>query len=84
MHPSEQMEQLTPILKNECMHPTNEAISRGSKMGKNWKKKFYDNLYSTPFQQPWANPKHSFSQVNGETQQNQHAIILEYDVRKRS
>ncbi|GMB09298.1 YpzG-like protein [Thermolongibacillus altinsuensis] len=53
-------------------------------MGKHSKKKFYDNLYSNPFQQPWANPKHAHSQVNGETQQTQHAIVLEYDVRKRS
>lgn len=53
-------------------------------MGKNNKKKFYKNLYQDPFQMPRANPKHAFNQVNGETQQTQHEIILENQTRKRS
>jgi YpzG-like protein len=53
-------------------------------MGSNQKKRFYDNLYSNPFNQPWANPKHAQSQVNGETQQTQNLIILEAQTRKRS
>ncbi|MDF0725917.1 YpzG family protein [Cytobacillus suaedae] len=53
-------------------------------MGKHTKKKFYDNLYSNPFQQAWANPKHSWAQVNGETKQTQNLIILENQTRKRS
>jgi hypothetical protein len=51
---------------------------------RNTKKKFYDNIYSNPFQRPWANPKHSHAQVNGETQQTQDLIILERQTRKRS
>jgi hypothetical protein len=53
-------------------------------MGTNQKKKFYDNLYSNAFSQPWANPKHAFSQVNGQTQQTQNLIILEAQTRKQS
>jgi YpzG-like protein len=32
----------------------------------------------------WGKPKHSFRQVNGETQQTQSLIILEHETRKRS
>jgi hypothetical protein len=53
-------------------------------MGSNQKKSFYDNLYSNPFKQPWANPKHAQSQVNGETQQTQHLIILKRQTRKQA
>jgi hypothetical protein len=53
-------------------------------MGNNTKKKFYNNLYSNPFQKAWANPKHGFRQVNGETQLTQSLIILERETRKRS
>lgn len=53
-------------------------------MGRNTKKKFYDNLYSNPFQKAWANPKHGYRQVNGETQQPTNLIILERETRKRS
>ncbi|WP_072581050.1 YpzG family protein [Bacillus weihaiensis] len=53
-------------------------------MGTNQKKKFYDNLYSNAYTQPWANPKHAHAQVNGETQQTQDLIILERQTRKRS
>lgn len=53
-------------------------------MGTNKKKKFYDNLYSNAFTQPWAKAKHSHAQVNGETQQTQDLIILERQTRKRS
>ncbi|BDG33460.1 YpzG family protein [Parageobacillus thermoglucosidasius] len=53
-------------------------------MGHHPRKTFYDNLYSNPFQQPWANPKHAYSQVNGETQQALNLIILERETRKRS
>ncbi|RSK26146.1 YpzG family protein [Bacillus sp. HMF5848] len=47
-------------------------------------KKFYDQLYSNPFNQPWASRKHANAQVNGETQQTQNLIILENQTRKRS
>ncbi|WP_209124076.1 YpzG family protein [Alkalihalobacillus sp. BA299] len=40
--------------------------------------------YADPFQSPRANPKHAFHQVNGETEQSQHNIILEVQTRKRS
>jgi len=53
-------------------------------MHRGTKKDFYDNLYSNPFSQPWANPKHAHSQVNGETQQTQNLIILQRQTRKRS
>jgi YpzG-like protein len=53
-------------------------------MGSNQKKSFYDNLYSNPFNQPWANPKHAHSQVNGETQQSQDLIILKRQTRKQA
>jgi hypothetical protein len=52
-------------------------------MGSNHKK-FYKNRYANPFQQPWANPKHAHSQVNGQTQLTQDLIILETETRKRS
>lgn len=48
------------------------------------KKKFYDNLYSSPLQKPHANFKNAFGQVKGETMQTQSAIILENQTRKRS
>lgn len=48
------------------------------------KKPFFKNLYQDPFQSPRANPKHAFQQVNGETQQGHHNIILEKQTRKRS
>lgn len=53
-------------------------------MGRHSHKKFYDNLYSNPFQQPWANPKHAHAQVNGETKQTLNLIILERQTRKQS
>jgi hypothetical protein len=54
------------------------------RLGQNKHKKFFDNRHSTPFQQPWANPKHAHAQVNGQTQQTQDLIILENQTRKRS
>lgn len=48
------------------------------------KKPFYDHLYQDPFQMPRANPKHSFEQVNGETQPSQRDIIIKNQTRKRS
>ncbi|MFC3885362.1 YpzG family protein [Bacillus songklensis] len=53
-------------------------------MGQHTHKRFYDNLYSNPFQQPWANPKHAHSQANGETRLTQDLIILKRETRKRS
>jgi hypothetical protein len=50
----------------------------------NNRKRFYDQMYSDPFQSPRANPKHAHAQVNGETQQGHHNIILERETRKRS
>ncbi|KGX87413.1 hypothetical protein N781_14345 [Pontibacillus halophilus JSM 076056 = DSM 19796] len=47
-------------------------------------KSFFDNLYSDPFQSPRANPKHSKAQINGETQQSQHEIILSKQMKKRT
>lgn len=49
----------------------------------NNKKKFYENIYSNPFQSPRANPKHSAHQVNGETQQTQREIIQQVQTGKR-
>lgn len=44
--------------------------------------KFFANK---PFTTPWANPaKHAHSQINGETQQSQHLIILKRQVRKQA
>ena len=40
--------------------------------------------YTDPFQSPRANPKHSFHQVNGETEQSLHNRVLEVQTRKRS
>ncbi|WP_100371813.1 YpzG family protein [Bacillus sp. FJAT-45037] len=40
--------------------------------------------YKDPFCSPRSNPKHAFHQVNGETEQSQHNIILEVQTRKRS
>jgi hypothetical protein len=54
------------------------------RLGQNTNKKFFDNLHSNPFQQPWANPKHAHSQANGETQQTQDLIILKRQTRKRA
>ncbi|MGM7724149.1 YpzG family protein [uncultured Metabacillus sp.] len=48
------------------------------------KKRFYDNIYSNPYHQPWANPKHAHSQVNGETMLTQDLIILKRQTRKQS
>ncbi|PMC33844.1 YpzG family protein [Metabacillus halosaccharovorans] len=53
-------------------------------MGSHSHKKFYDNMYSNPFNQPWANPKHAHAQVNGQTQQSQDLIILKRQTRKQS
>lgn len=53
-------------------------------MGTNSHKKYYENLYQSPFQKAWANPKHSWAQVNGETRRTQNLIILEHQTRKRS
>lgn len=53
-------------------------------MGTNQNKKFYDNFYSNALSQPWANPKHAFHQVNGETQETQHQIILKRQTRKQA
>ncbi len=47
------------------------------------KDRFYDSHVS-PFKQRWSNPKHSFSQVNGETMQTQHNYILQQETRKQS
>ncbi|ART75473.1 YpzG family protein [Sutcliffiella horikoshii] len=41
-------------------------------------------LNDHPFPQPNAHSKHSFRQVNGETQQAQNIQILEVQTRKRS
>lgn len=82
-HQNVQTEQLIRTLKNECMRQVNVATSRRNKMGKHWRKKFYDNRYSDPFPQPWANPKHAHAQVNGETQQSQSLMILHSEVSKR-
>ncbi|QFT88039.1 hypothetical protein FIU87_05155 [Bacillus sp. THAF10] len=42
------------------------------------------SLNSQPFPQPHAHAKHTFRQVNGETQQAQNIQILEVQTRKRS
>ncbi|AZB41891.1 YpzG family protein [Bacillus sp. FJAT-42376] len=47
----------------------------------------YDHFYSSRTQaypQPWANPKHAHSQVNGETQMTQDLVILKNQTRKQS
>ncbi|MED1562573.1 hypothetical protein AJ85_05965 [Alkalihalobacillus alcalophilus ATCC 27647 = CGMCC 1.3604] len=49
-------------------------------MGK--EKKRYN--YQDPFQSPRANPKRAFHQVNGETQQSYHNIVLAVQTRKRA
>lgn len=47
-------------------------------------KKFNDNLYQNPFQKGHMNPKHSWSQVNGETMEPLNTIILRRQTRKQS
>ncbi|WP_102347645.1 YpzG family protein [Bacillus sp. Marseille-P3661] len=48
------------------------------------KKAFYENRHQNPFQQAWANPKHAWNQVNGETRRTQNLIVLEHQTRKQS
>jgi hypothetical protein len=48
------------------------------------KKGYKRNEYNNPFQQAWANPKHAWAQVNGETRRTQNLIILEHQTRKQS
>ncbi|WZX99264.1 YpzG family protein [Bacillus sp. FSL W7-1360] len=43
-----------------------------------------NNLYRDPFMSPRANPKRAFHQVNGETQQSLHNIVLGTEMRKRN
>ncbi|MGE6631783.1 YpzG family protein [Bacillus sp. NPDC077027] len=50
--------------------------------GKSYMNDFVESRI-TPYPQPWANAKHSASQVNGETQQTQHDIVLQNNVRKQ-
>ncbi|MFJ5966008.1 MULTISPECIES: YpzG family protein [unclassified Bacillus (in: firmicutes)] len=50
--------------------------------GKSYMEDFVQ-LRTTAYPQPWANAKHSASQVNGETQQTQHDIVLQNNVRKQ-
>ncbi|WP_349409485.1 YpzG family protein [Pseudalkalibacillus sp. SCS-8] len=52
-------------------------------MGKDNRDKMHPN-YEDPFQSPRANPKHSFNQVNGETQRSLHNHVLKVETRKRS
>ncbi|TSB45198.1 YpzG family protein [Alkalicoccobacillus porphyridii] len=48
------------------------------------KKQSFTSHYKDPFQSPRANSKKSFHQVNGETEQSQHNIILEKQMRTRT
>lgn len=43
-----------------------------------------DHNFISPYNGPWTNAKHAKAQVNGQTQQTQHLIILERETRKRS
>lgn len=47
-------------------------------------KQRFSSHYKDPFQSPRANAKKSFNQVNGETEQSQHNIILEKQMRTRT
>ncbi|MFN7252854.1 MAG: YpzG family protein [Anaerobacillus sp.] len=40
--------------------------------------------YQDPFQSPRANPKHSYAQVNGETEVSLHNYVLRVQTRKRA
>ncbi|EIJ82070.1 hypothetical protein PB1_04000 [Bacillus methanolicus PB1] len=51
---------------------------------RNIKKNFDNNSNSSSFAAPWYNPKHAYSQVNGETQLTQKTIILQRQTRKQS
>ncbi|PYZ92409.1 YpzG family protein [Salipaludibacillus keqinensis] len=53
-------------------------------MVKSHHRKALKSLYADPFQSPRANPKRSFHQVNGETEQSLHNQILEVEMRKRT
>ncbi|MDX5476722.1 MAG: YpzG family protein [Bacillaceae bacterium] len=44
----------------------------------------HNNRSGNPFPQPWANAKHAYRQVNGETRQAQNMQIVEIQTRKRS
>ncbi|WP_416149025.1 YpzG family protein [Salipaludibacillus sp. HK11] len=52
-------------------------------MSKSQNSKGSKSLYGDPFQSPRANPKKSFHQVNGETEQSLHNQILAVQTRKR-
>ncbi|WLD93973.1 YpzG family protein [Alkalihalobacillus sp. AL-G] len=52
-------------------------------MGKDTQNRLYA-MYEDPFQSPRANPKHSYQQVNGETQRSLHNHVLKVETRKRS
>ncbi|MBU8880594.1 YpzG family protein [Bacillus sp. FJAT-29790] len=51
-------------------------------MGKSKNRNFERNPYSRSLASPWANPKHAYKQVNGQTQQTQDLIILETVVKR--
>ncbi|MGL4522176.1 MAG: YpzG family protein [Bacilli bacterium] len=47
------------------------------------KSRYQDDSHSSLFVQTWTNPKHSKSQVNGQTMQTQSGVILEAQTKKR-
>ncbi|MBP0727191.1 YpzG family protein [Bacillus sp. RG28] len=44
--------------------------------------RFLDDRRSMLFKQPWTNPKHTRSQINGQTQQSQTDIKIAADSKK--
>jgi hypothetical protein len=78
------MGQSTLSQGNVCTVRIKRTVNNKEAFALSKKKKFYDNLYSNPFQNPRASIKRAFGQVKGETQQTQSAIILENQTRKRS
>jgi hypothetical protein len=51
-------------------------------MGMGNKKRLFDDRHSMLFKQPWTNPKHTRSQINGQTQQSQTDIKIAADSKK--
>ena len=47
-------------------------------------KRYQLHDHNSPFNSTWSSAKHAKAQVNGQTQQTQHNIILERETRKRS
>jgi YpzG-like protein len=74
----------------------NRSNSRNSTLALDQEKRFFPLLlvmsvelmanqrFKGPFQHPWSTPKHTWSQINGETKETQNLIILKRQTRKQA